>query len=102
MRFTMLCRALLAAGLVTGHPSGNAQTSAVPRLMSPAFSSSTIAANDPFTLVFDAVPSGATVHLKVGVAHLTGLLRAKSALEFVYPANEVPLEAGYRGTQYQQ
>ncbi len=96
MQLKQLCSALLAVGLygvpLLAAAQGQAQPS-VPTLTSPAFTSNTLQADAALTLVFDAIPAGASVVLKLGVADLSGLLRTVSPLEYIYPANEVPFAA---------
>ena len=89
-----LCSALLAVGLCTGPLPGYAQSVLLPQLVSPVFTATTLDADAPLTLLFDTIPTGATVVLTLGVADLSGLLRPLSALEFVYPANEVNFASG--------
>ena len=98
MQLKELCSALLAVGLCSVPLVASAQTpplppqTSVPTLTSPAFTSNTLDANAALTLVFDAIPAGASVVLKLGVGDLSGLLRTVSPLEYVYPANEVPFD----------
>ena len=94
MQLNRLCGALFSVGILSAPSAGIAQSASLPRLVSPAFAAGALDASVPITLVFDTLPAGATVHLKLGVADLTGLLRQVTPLEYLYPANEVPLAAG--------
>lgn len=93
MQLKRLCGALLGVGLCSVPVAADAQTAQqlpTSTLTSPAFTSNVLLANAPLTLVFDVIPAGASVVLKVGVTDLSGLLRTVSPLAYVYPANEVP------------
>lgn len=98
MRLKPLYCALLSVGLCSGSFIGHAQS--LPQLVLPIFTSTasntsvTLNADAPLTLVFDAIPAGATVVLTLGVVDLSGLLRRVSDLEYVYPANKVNFASG--------
>lgn len=106
IQLKQLSRALLAVGLCGAPLIGQGQTTAAPAasatpqratLTAPVFARAArtaLEASAPLALVFDAIPTGSAVVLKLGEADLSGPLRTVSPLEYVYPANEVPFATG--------